>query len=99
MVYNECIVYSVYVYIGVLSQIIIYIGILNINTSPYIKTITGSLVLELLTAHLHTYKLTMSDVLVTWTMVNLVNGIGSTWGGGRTLGNLVRLTHWVRAEG
>ena len=32
--------------IGVLSQIIIYIGILNINTSPYIKTITGSLVLD-----------------------------------------------------
>ena len=46
MEYSVCI-------IGVLSQIIIYIGILNINTSPYIKTITGSLVLELLK---HWYK-------------------------------------------
>ena len=32
--------------IGVLSQIIIYIGILSINPSPYIKTITRSLFLQ-----------------------------------------------------
>ena len=49
--YNECLV-CVYI-LGVLSQIIIYIGILNINTSPYIKTITASLVLQLLK---HWYK-------------------------------------------